>query len=60
MRIHRLEMATGAKELVRELMPADAAGVESVGPALLLPDGKSSVFGYVRILSDLHVVDGLK
>ncbi|HVE66192.1 MAG TPA: hypothetical protein VNC59_06395, partial [Thermoanaerobaculia bacterium] len=60
MRIHRLEMATGAKELVRELMPADAAGVESVGPALLLPDGKSWVFGYSRILSDLHVVDGLE
>jgi Tol biopolymer transport system component/predicted Ser/Thr protein kinase len=60
LKIYRLEIATGAKELVRELMPSDAAGVESVGPVVLLPDGKSWVFGYSRILSDLHVVDGLK
>lgn len=26
----------------------------------LLPDGKSVIFGYVRVLSDLHVVDGLE
>jgi hypothetical protein len=42
-------------------MPSDSAGVEAVGPVLLLPDGKSYVlFGYTRILSDLHVVEGLK
>jgi Tol biopolymer transport system component len=60
LKMYRLEIATGAKEFIRELMPSDASGVESVGPAILLPDGKSWVFGYTRILSDLHVVDGLK
>jgi Tol biopolymer transport system component len=60
LKIFRHDLATGARELVRELMPSDASGVESVGPALPLPDGKSWVFGYSRILSALHVVDGLK
>jgi len=41
-------------------MPSDPAGVEAVGPVLLLPGGKSYVFGYTRVLSDLHVVEGLK
>ncbi|MDQ5871636.1 MAG: serine/threonine-protein kinase [Acidobacteriota bacterium] len=58
--VHRMDIATGADEVIKELMPSDHAGVESVGPVLLLPDRKSYVFGYVRILSDLHVVDGLK
>ncbi len=60
LKIYRLELATGGKELVREVMPSDAAGVGEVYPVLLLPDGKSLVFGYSRGLSDLHVVDGLK
>ena len=60
LKLFRLELATGQRELVRELMPTDSAGVGEVGTVLPLPDGKSWVFGYTRILSDLHVVDGLK
>jgi Tol biopolymer transport system component len=60
LKVSRVDLGTGKKELVRELMPSDAAGVTGVGPVHVLPDGKSWVFGYTRILSDLHVVDGLK
>jgi Tol biopolymer transport system component len=60
LRVSRVDLETGKRELVRELMPSDAAGVTGVGPVHVLPDGKSWVFGYVRILSDLHVVEGLK
>jgi hypothetical protein len=59
-KVFRVDVATGQRELFRELMPSDPSGVDSVGPILLLPDGKSVIFGYVRVLSDLHVVDGLK
>jgi len=59
-KVYRIDLRSGAKEFVRELMPSDPAGVEAVGPVLMLPDQKSYVFGYQRILSDLHVVDGLK
>ncbi len=60
LKVYRIELPNGAKELVRELMPADPSGVAGVGAVVLLPDGKSWVFGYSRILSDLHVVEGLK
>jgi Tol biopolymer transport system component len=60
LKVSRVDLETGKKEFVRELMPADAAGVMNVGPVLLLPDRKSYVFGYTRVLSDLHVVEGLK
>jgi hypothetical protein len=60
LRVSRVDLGTGKRELVRELMPSDAAGVTGVSPVHMLRDGKSWVFGYFRILSDLHVVDGLK
>jgi hypothetical protein len=60
LKVSRVDLETGKKDLVRELMPSDAAGVTGVGPVHILPDGKSWVFGYTRVLSDLHVVDGLK
>ena len=60
LKVSRVDLETGKRDVVRELMPSDAAGVTGVGPVHMLPDGKSFVFGYSRILSDLHVVDGLK
>ncbi len=57
--IYRLEMETGQKKLWKQLMPSDPAGVNIVIP-ILAPDGKSYVYSYRRILSDLYLVEGLK
>lgn len=59
-RVHRLDIATGQKQLWRELMPADSAGVTDIGPILLTPDAKTYVYEYGRTLSDLYLVEGLK
>jgi dipeptidyl aminopeptidase/acylaminoacyl peptidase len=59
-KVSRLELSTGHKVLWRELMPSDPSGVSRIGPILLTPDGKSCVYGYHRILSDLYLVEGLK
>jgi hypothetical protein len=45
---------------MEQLMPGDPAGVETIGPILLTPDGKTCVYGYHRTLSDLYLVEGLK
>ena len=45
---------------LQQLMPGDPAGVETIGPILLTPDGKTCVYGYHRTLSDLYLVEGLK
>ncbi len=59
-KVYRLDLNTGQRKLWHELMPPDPAGVEYVGPVLPTPDGKSYVYGYRRLLSDLYLVEGLK
>ena len=59
-KVYRLELATGNRVLWKQLMPPDPAGVEFVGPVLPTPDGKSYVYGYRRLLSDLYLVEGLQ
>jgi Tol biopolymer transport system component len=59
-RIHRLELATGGHELVREIAVQDPAGVQQIGPLFVTPDGRSAVYSYRRFLSDLVLVEGLR
>ena len=59
-KIWRFEIATRRRELLREIVPADAAGVVSIEQILLTPDARTLVYGYAHNLSDLYVVSGLK
>jgi Tol biopolymer transport system component len=59
-KIYRLDVNTGQKTLWKQLAPSDDTGVVLVGPVLITPDAKSYVYGYVRIISDLYLVQGLK
>ncbi|HYM60380.1 MAG TPA: protein kinase [Thermoanaerobaculia bacterium] len=58
-RLSKVNILTGVRTTIREVMPADASGLINVGPVLITPDGKTSVYSYTRLLSDLFVVDGL-
>ncbi len=58
--VNRVEVATGKRDLWKDLMPADPAGVERISNVLVAPDAKSYVYCYARLLSDLFVVEGLK
>ena len=59
-KIYRLDIATGRKELWKEMMPADLGGVKSFSRIVLTPDGKSYAYSFYRSLSDLYLIDGLK
>ncbi len=59
-RVDVLDIATGARRLWKEITPPDPAGVLSIGPVLVTPDGKSYVYSYRRILDDLFLVTGLR
>jgi serine/threonine protein kinase/Tol biopolymer transport system component len=59
-KVYRLDLESGNRTLWKQLMPPDPAGVEFVGPVLPTPDGKSYVYGYRRLLSDLYLVEGLQ
>ena len=58
-RITRVEVATGRREVWRELAPADPAGVTFVRP-ILTRDARAYVYTYHRYLSDLYLVSGLR
>ncbi len=58
--VYRLNLATGQKTLLKELVPPDPAGIDHVAPVLITLDGKSYIYGYNRNLSDLYLVEGLK
>jgi dipeptidyl aminopeptidase/acylaminoacyl peptidase len=58
--VYRLDVNTGQRTPFKQLMPSDPAGVETIGPILLTPDGKACVYGYHRTLSDLYIGEGLK
>jgi Tol biopolymer transport system component len=60
MRIDRYDMATGKLELWKELMVADAAGLNSISRFVVTPDGKTYAYSYLRVLSYLQLVDGMK
>ncbi len=59
-RVYRLELATGKRELWKELVPLDPAGIDLLSPPALTPDGRTYVYSYNRILSDLFLAEGVK
>ncbi len=58
-RVFRIDLQTGRRQLWKELMPPDPIGVHFVGPKLT-PDGKTYAYAYLRTLTDLYVIEGLK
>ena len=58
--LYRVDLLTGQRQVWRELMPADPAGLINVGPILVTADGKSIVYSYTRLLSDLYMLENVK
>ena len=58
-RVYRVDLAAGKRTLWKQLVPGDPAGVATIGPILVTPDGKSFVYGFHRTLADLYLVEGL-
>ena len=55
-----VNMTTGARESWKTIQPADPVGVDVIHRILITPDGKSYCHDYIRFLSELFVVEGLK
>ena len=59
LRISRMEVATGRREMWKELKTADPVGVQ-IRDAVITPDGRSYAYSYQRDISTLYLADGLK
>ncbi len=58
--VHRVDVSSGRRELLRTFAPADPTGVFRLGRTLLTPSGDGVVFGFTRVLSELYLVEGLR
>ena len=60
LKVFRFDLTTGQKQLWKELAPAERAGVYNIGLLSVTPDARWYAYSYVRDLSDLYMVEGLK
>ncbi len=59
LKINRLDIATGRRELWKELKIPDAVGVQ-IGQVVITPDGKSYAYSFQRDTSTLYLAEGLR
>jgi len=59
-KVYRYDVASGRKEIWKQLAPADLAGLSGITRVVVTPDGKTYAYSYLRILSYLQLVDGMK
>ena len=59
-RVYSLDLETGRRDLWKELMPADPAGVLEILGVVSTPDRRFYAYSYLRLLTELYVVEGLE
>jgi hypothetical protein len=61
-RVFRQDVTTGRREPWLDTSPPDPAGVGTINfsGAALTPDGRHYAYSYVRTLSDLFLIEGLR
>jgi eukaryotic-like serine/threonine-protein kinase len=64
LKIYRLDLRTGARQLWKDLTPPYAAGIIDIGTdpgqVRMTPDGRSYVYTFWTALGELYVAEGLK
>ena len=58
--VDRVDTTTGKREPWKTIQPADPVGVDSILRIVVTPDGRSYCHDYVRIISELFIVEGLR
>ncbi|HUK30956.1 MAG TPA: hypothetical protein VLV89_07570, partial [Candidatus Acidoferrum sp.] len=58
--VELVDLSTGHRTRVRELSPADRAGVVQIGQVAFSDDGKSYAYSYNQNVSRLAVIEGVK
>jgi Tol biopolymer transport system component len=59
--LDRVEIATGRREHVRDISPADAAGLRSpIVRVFVRANGRAYAYVFLRTLSELYLVEGLR
>ncbi|HZL96942.1 MAG TPA: hypothetical protein VFB99_25015 [Vicinamibacterales bacterium] len=58
--VHKLDVATGRRELWKMLIPGDASGVYAITEFTVTPSGHAYAYTYTRSLSQLYLARGIR
>ncbi|HET9796193.1 MAG TPA: protein kinase [Thermoanaerobaculia bacterium] len=58
--LSKIDVASGRRTIVREVKAADPAGVQGILRVYPTPDARSFAYSYVRVLSTLFEVEGVR
>jgi hypothetical protein len=58
--IDKVDTVTGVRSPWKSIQPTDLVGLEGINQVVITPDGNAYCYGYVRSLSDLFVIEGVK
>jgi len=56
----KVDVSTGARKVIKEIMPEDHVGLDSIFAVRVSQDEKGIAYSYQRSLSELYLVNGLK
>jgi eukaryotic-like serine/threonine-protein kinase len=59
-KLYRLNVVSGERQLFKEIHPPDTTGLCDMSHILFSADGRAYVYSYMRMLSELYLVKGLK
>jgi Tol biopolymer transport system component len=59
-KIHRIDLASGRRELWKEIKPRDPTAIGPFSNIVFTPDQKGYAYSLVRSISTLYLVDGLE
>jgi hypothetical protein len=59
-KVYALDVATGQRRFIREIVPSDTTGVTTVSSIRFLPDEKYYAYEYNLRLGTLYLITGLK
>ena len=59
-KIYRLNIVNGQRQFFKEINPSDETGICDMSEILFSADGRAYVYGYIRLLSELYLVNGMK
>ncbi|HET7453539.1 MAG TPA: hypothetical protein VFL12_12400, partial [Thermoanaerobaculia bacterium] len=58
--LSKVDLASGTRTVLREVHPGDPAGIQGVLRVYPTPDGRYYAYSYVRVLSTLFEVEGVR
>jgi serine/threonine protein kinase/Tol biopolymer transport system component len=58
--IASIDLRSGERTIVRKLLPPDPSGISSILRIVMTPDARSYAYTYVRAISALYLVDGIR